>query len=100
VEREKREFSTRILWRKSNMLNLRESSAKSGLVLLLATIIMCFSNESAYAYADPGTAGLLYQIVIIIFASCISYFLFLKDFVKGLFKGKPEKQPKETEQQD
>jgi hypothetical protein len=57
-------------------------------------------NEPAYAYADPGTAGLLYQVIIVIFASLVSYFLFLKDFVRRLFSRKTEEQPEEVEHKD
>jgi len=73
---------------------------KAALTVLLAVMTIFLVNEPAYAYADPGTAGLLYQIVIIIFASLVSYFLFFKDFLKRLFRRKSEEQSEETDQQD
>ena len=82
------------------MCLFRNYSAKLGQVLFLAAIAIFVVNEPAYAYADPGTAGLLYQIVIIVFASLVSYFLFFKDFVKRLFKRNPEEQSDEADQQD
>ena len=73
---------------------------KVALTLVLAVIAIFAVNKPAYAYADPGTAGLLYQIIVIIFASLVSYFLFFKDFLKRLFKRKPEEQSGEADQQD
>ena len=82
------------------MYNSASSLMKAALTVFLAVIIIFLVNEPAYAYADPGTAGLLYQIVIIIFASFVSYFLFFKDFLKRLFRRKSEEQSEETDQQD
>jgi membrane protease YdiL (CAAX protease family) len=73
---------------------------KTALTVLLAVVTIFLVTEPAYAYADPGTAGLLYQIVVIIFASLVSYFLFFKDFLKRLFKRKSEEKPEKADPQD
>jgi hypothetical protein len=67
---------------------------------VLAIMAIFLVSEPAYAYADPGTAGLLYQIVIIIFASLVSYFLFVKDLLRRLFRRNTEEEAKEPEQPD
>lgn len=82
------------------MPNAHEALTKVGLVLFFSVLTVFVLNEPAYAYADPGTAGLLYQIVVIIFASVVSYFLFLKDFIRRLFTRKTEEQPEEVDQED
>jgi hypothetical protein len=76
------------------------SLTKAALTVCLAVVAIFLVNEPAYAYADPGTAGLLYQIVVIIFASLVSYFLFFKDFLKRLFRRKSEEQSEEPDQQE
>ena len=82
------------------MRNVHEILAKAGLVLFFSVITVFVLSGPAYAYADPGTAGLLYQIVVIIFASVVSYFLFIKDLFRRVFKRSVEEQPEEPDQQD
>ncbi len=39
----------------------------------------------AHAYVDPGTAGMLYQIVILALGVIAGYFAFLRKFIRRLF---------------
>ena len=79
------------------MLNRRKPLLKLGPIVLLGVAMTFIWVEPAFAYADPGSAGLLYQIVIVVFAFAVSYLVFLKDFVKGLFKRNAEDRSDETD---
>lgn len=82
------------------MPNIHEALTKTGIILFFSAVTILALNDPAYAYADPGTAGLLYQIVVIIFASVVSYFLFLKDLFRRMFKRNSDEQHEEPDQQD
>lgn len=59
---------------------------KLGLILLL--LILLFYQDISYAYVDPGTGGLFYQIIVLIFGVIAGYFAIFKKFLKKLFKKK------------
>jgi hypothetical protein len=45
-------------------------------------------HEKAYAYVDPGTGGMFYQIIILVIGAIAGYFAIFKKFFKKLFKKK------------
>lgn len=55
--------------------------------LLMFTAFLTFIStvKTAHAYIDPGSAGLLYQVVIMLIAAIIGYFAFLRKKIGGLF---------------
>lgn len=56
------------------------------LSILFVFLAFFFPVRSAYAYVDPGTAGMLYQIVILFIGAILGYFAFLRKRIGGLFK--------------
>lgn len=40
----------------------------------------------SYAYVDPGTGGMFYQIIILVIGAIAGYFAIFKKFFKKLFK--------------
>lgn len=81
------------------MMNLRKSSFKFGRIFCVVAIMTFLFAKPAHAYADPGTGGLIYQIVIVFLAFIASYFAFLKDFFRRAFKRGSEKNPDDEDQQ-
>jgi hypothetical protein len=74
--------------------------AKMACVLLLGVLLVGLGFEPAYAYADPGTGGLLYQIIIVFLAVIASYFAFLKDWVRRFFSRRREDPSNEETKSD
>lgn len=52
----------------------------------LSLITFFATRGNAYAYVDPGTGGMFYQIVILVFAVVAGYFAVFKRFIMGIFK--------------
>ena len=70
-------------------------------LFLMVTVLLVFSflAKTAYAYVDPGTAGLLYQVVFLIFGAIAGYFAFLRRFIKKFFgRGKSLDNKNENDQ--
>jgi hypothetical protein len=63
------------------MLKLKRS-------LILALLILLFYQDISYAYVDPGTGGMFYQIIILVIGAIAGYFAIFKKFFKKLFKKK------------
>ena len=69
------------------------------LLLFIVFLISISKVRPAHAYIDPGTAGLLYQIVIMFIAVILGYFAFLRKKIGGLFgifKKKDSKNEKDS----
>ena len=69
-------------------------------LLLLVGLFLLSTTRPALAYVDPGTAGLLFQLLYMGFCAVIGWFAFLgKPFrwLKNSLKGKTE-QVEENEQ--
>jgi predicted neutral ceramidase superfamily lipid hydrolase len=81
------------------MKNQSRSSFRPLRIIYLVTIIMFLFARPAYAYADPGTGGLLYMIIVASAAIIGSYLAFFKDYVKRLFKREPGKDSDDEDQQ-
>ena len=79
------------------MAGSRKSLIKPVAVFSLSIVIVCIACGSAYAYVDPGTGGLLYQIVFIIIALVGSYLGFLRNFIKRVFGQKGQQVPDEED---
>ena len=75
------------------------SSFKPVRIIYLMAIIMFLFAKPAYAYADPGTGGLLYMIIVAFAAIIGSYLAFFKDYVKRIFKRDPGKDSNDEDQQ-
>ena len=80
------------------MMILLKSLFKFRRVFYLTVFMTLLCAEPAYAYADPGTGGLLYQIIIVFLAFIVSYFAFLKDFLRRTFKKGSGKNPDDEDQ--
>jgi hypothetical protein len=80
------------------MKNPRRSSFKPARFIFLTTIVVLLFAEPAYAYADPGTGGLLYMIIVASAAIIGSYLAFFKDYVKRIFKREPGKDSNDEDQ--
>ena len=61
------------------------------LSILFIFLAFFFPVRSAYAYVDPGTAGMLYQIVILALGVIAGYFAFLRKFIRRLFSRNSKK---------
>ncbi len=72
------------------MLKPGKSSTKLLLIIAAGTLLVLCASEPAHAYTDPGTGGLLYQIIIVLLALLGSYFAFFKNWIARKFKGKAE----------
>ena len=59
---------------------------KSAVVGLGSAMILFLFSEDAHAYLDPGTGGLLYQLIIVFLAMITSYLIFFSGWIKGFFK--------------
>ncbi len=75
-----------------------KSSAKLIFVVCLATFFVLLGIEPAYAYVDPGTGGLLYQVIVVFLAVLVSYLTIFKDLIRKLFKRPAGKQSDEEDQ--
>lgn len=71
-------------------------SRKSAAVGLGSAMILLFFSGDAHAYMDPGTGGLLYQLIIVFLAAITSYFAFFSGWIKRFFK-KDTKEPVDDE---
>jgi hypothetical protein len=87
---------------KESIMTLLKSVLKFRRAFYLAIVMTLLCAEPAYAYADPGTGGLLYQILIISLAVIASYVAFLKgylkDFLGRAFRKGPGKNPDDEDQ--
>ena len=68
---------------------------------LLYLIILFFINPSiAYAYLDPGTGSIIFQVFVSIIAAIAAFFSLarykLKEFFKSLFKKKTDDTDKDN----
>jgi len=61
-------------------------------VVFLAILLTIQATKSAYAYADPGIGGVLYQISILIFSGIGLLIVSLKTKLFGIFR-KNRKKP-------
>jgi hypothetical protein len=52
--------------------------------------MLLLSNGKAHAYIDPGTGGMLYQIIILIFGAAVAYFAIFKRYIKNFFSKKKD----------
>jgi hypothetical protein len=59
---------------------------KRSIIFLL--LILLFYKDISYAYVDPGTGGMFYQIIILLIGAIAGYFAIVKKFFKKLFKKK------------
>jgi len=66
---------------------------KINLIKLIFFFVVLFQNN-AFAYIDPGTGGLLLQILVGIFASISIFFNKIKKFIKSLFNKNGNKKGK------
>lgn len=62
---------------------------KIAVLFLFLSAVM--SGSSVYAYVDPGIAGTLYQIVILIFLGIGAFFAAFKNVIFNFFKLKKNK---------
>ena len=53
--------------------------------MMAVFLLLIVSEDAAFAYIDPGTGGMLYQVLVLIFGAIAAYFVFLKRYIKGLF---------------
>ena len=67
--------------------------------LIPLIIIIFFNTSNAYAYLDPGTGSILLQVLLLIFASIGTFFVFIKNKIKSLFN-KLFKKKQKTQNQD
>ncbi len=63
--------------------------------LSLALSIPLLYHGTAYAYVDPGTGGMFYQIIILLFGAIAAYFAIFRRYIKNLFSRK-----KATDEED
>ena len=64
--------------------------------ILLSSFVF-LSPTDAFAYVDPGTGGLLYQVLILFAGVVAGYFAFFKRFLKSLFSRKDHSEhPKDS----
>ena len=61
------------------MLKLKRS-------LMYTLLILLIYHDTSYAYVDPGTGGMFYQIIILVIGAIAGYFAIFKKFFKKLFK--------------
>ena len=61
---------------------------KSALRASFIFVVLFIIHEKAYAYVDPGTGGMFYQIIILVIGAIAGYFAIFKKFIKKLFKKK------------
>ena len=59
---------------------------KKIVVIFLAILLSIQLTECAYAYADPGVGGVLYQIAILIFSGIGFLIVSLKTKLFGIFR--------------
>lgn len=75
-------------------------TGKNKLRLALAALALSLLQaKPAYAYVDPGTGGMLYQIVILVLGAVAAYFAILKRYVKGFFSRSKKRTDEDTPQQ-
>ena len=56
--------------------------------LITVIFILLLSRGTAYAYIDPGTGGMFYQIIILVFGAAVAYFAIFKRYIKNFFSRK------------
>ena len=54
------------------------------ILLILSTFVLI--PTPIYAYVDPGTAGLLYQVVYAFVLSAVAWFAGIRPFIKGVWR--------------
>lgn len=60
-------------------------------VFFLCVWAFLIAPECAQAYIDPGSGGLVYQVLILVLGLIGGYFAFLKKFIKSFFASKRSK---------
>jgi hypothetical protein len=60
---------------------------------------MFFLEGSAFAYIDPGTGGMLYQIIILVIGAILGYFAIAKNFIRKIL-GLKKKDPDDLSKKD
>ncbi len=55
-------------------------------LITLSFIIFSVFPNTAYAYIDPGTGGIIIQFLIAIIAGIASFWLIIKQKIKSFFK--------------
>ena len=58
--------------------------------LITVIFMLLLFNGKAYAYIDPGTGGMFYQIIILLFGAIVAYLAIFKRYIKNFFSKKKD----------
>lgn len=64
----------------------------------LCAFVFLIAPQRAEAYVDPGTGGLVYQMLILFVGLIAGYLAFLKKYIKSLFSSKRSEPSDDTQE--